>query len=95
MEYRCWTVNCKSEECGVCLTLDLIGPVEKYREPLLPALVPFPVKCCECLKEHTYNATDVTARTVESQSQPQPHTPFRHAIALAESMGHGSASIAP
>jgi hypothetical protein len=83
MVYRCWTVNCKTAGCGVCLTLHVIGPDEKFKHTLLPPVVPFSVTCCECEKPHEYSAADVEERNVENPSLTNPSIAFLDAIAKA------------
>jgi hypothetical protein len=81
MVYRCWTVNCKTDGCGVCLTLDVIGLEDKFKHALLPQLVPFSVTCCECKKDHSYTAADVEERNVENPSLTTRCVAFLDAIA--------------
>lgn len=83
MVYRCWTVNCKTDGCGVCLTLDVIGPDEKFRHTLLPPIAPFTVTCCDCVKAHEYTAADVEERNIENPSLTNPCIAFLDAIAKA------------
>lgn len=83
MVYRCWTVNCKTDGCGVCLTLDVIGPDEKFKHTLLPPLMPFSVTCCDCKKSHTYTASDVEEKNIENPSLTNPCIAFLDAIAKA------------
>lgn len=83
MTYQCWTVDCKTEGCGVCLTLHVIRPHEKFRHTLLPPLVPFNVTCSECLKEHTYTVSDVEERNVENPALDNPSAAFLDAIQKA------------
>jgi hypothetical protein len=83
MLYRCWTVKCKTEACGVCLTLDVIGPAEMYRHALLPPLLSFTITCCECERAHSYTAADVEERSVENSSLPDSSIAFLDALAKA------------
>lgn len=81
MVYRCWTVKCKTEDCGVCLTLDVIGQDEKYEPTLLPPLDPFSVTCCECNAAHTYTVADVEEQKVKNPSLTKPCIAFLNAVA--------------
>lgn len=83
MVYRCWTVYCKTDGCGVCLTLQVIGPDEKFKHALLPPIAPFTVTCCECQKADTYTAAEVEERNVENPSLTNPCVEFLDAIAKA------------
>lgn len=83
MVYRCWTVLCKTDGCGVCLTLHVIGPDEKFKHTLLPPVAPFSITCCECKKAHEYTAADVDERNVENPSLTNPSIAFLDAIAKA------------
>ncbi len=83
MIYRCWTVKCKTDGCGVYLTLDVIGPDAKFRHALLPPIVPFTVTCCECQKAHVYTASDVEERNIDSPSLTYRSVEFLDAIAKA------------
>ena len=83
MVMRCWTVKCKTGGCGVCLTLDVIGPDEKFRHTVLPPLMPFSVTCPDCKRSHTYTASDVEERNIENPSRTNPSIAFLDAIAKA------------
>lgn len=83
MLYRCWTVNCKTDGCGVCLTLGVIGPGENYKHALLPPIPPFNLTCCDCKKPHSYSVSDIEERNVENPSLTTPCVPFLDAIEKA------------
>jgi hypothetical protein len=83
MGHRCWTVKCKTDGCGVRLTLDVIVPGEKFKHALLPPIAPFSVTCCECKKAHAYTAADVEERKVENPSLTSPCVALLDAIAKA------------
>ena len=68
MIYQCWTVNCKTGGCGVCLTIRANGPENKYAHSLLPPVASFTVTCCDCGQPHEYTADDVEERDIESPS---------------------------
>ena len=81
MLYRCWTIKCKTEGCGVYLTLDVIELDKKYRHTLLPPLVPFNMTCCECNASHIYTAADVEERNVDNPSLTKPCIAFLDSVA--------------
>lgn len=83
MVCRCWTVKCKTGGCGVCLTLAVIGPNEKFRFTVLPPIVPFTLTCCDCEKARVYTASDVEEKNVENPSLTYVCIPFHDAISKA------------
>jgi hypothetical protein len=70
--FFCWTVICKTKECGQTLFLDVIGPAEKYRRTRLPPFAPFNVTCEACKTEYSYGTSDV-----EEQNLKNPPRDYR------------------
>ena len=93
MKYRCWTVKCKTEGCGVVLTLDVIGREEKFRHAVLPPLAPFTLTCCECKKPNSYTMSDVNECNVENPDLNFRCREFLEAIEKASQVHSGTAGF--
>lgn len=66
---RCWTVFCKTKDCGLPLFLDVIGPKGDFRHAVTPTFHPFSVTCPKCNTANIYGPFDLTEQNLEDPPQ--------------------------
>jgi hypothetical protein len=74
----CWTVTCPKDE--TVLFLDVIGPPEPYRIPMVPPCRPFTVKCPVCSEEHKFSERDLEDKPLLNPHVLEPSRSFRAAL---------------